>query len=96
MTLEKAREIISLQEEKEFDPFEALMDPDYFVPGYEEAQKTVTEYENAHGVNERTGKIYYKKPCRKCGGSGHLMCYDHIDKGRCWNCGGSGYIEVYE
>ena len=39
LTLEKAREIISLQEEKEFDPFEALMNPDYFVPGYEEAQK---------------------------------------------------------
>lgn len=101
MTIEKARKVVadfdkSIAETGGFDVYEALMNPNYFPPDYEEAQRTINEWEDSHGVNPKTGKIYKKKYCRKCGGSGHLMCYDHIDKGRCWNCDGIGFFEIYE
>ena len=30
--------------------------------------------------------------CPKCGGSGHIKMYNHIDDGICFNCGGSGFV----
>jgi len=99
MTIEEAREIIELADKMigdDFDPFEALTNPNYFPAGYEEANKVIAEWENSHSVNQKTGKIFKKKHCRKCGGLGFIFDYHHIDHGKCWNCNGIGYIEIYE
>ena len=30
-------------------------------------------------------------PCKKCGGSGKLFSYRHVNGGLCYKCGGKGY-----
>ena len=100
MTLEEARETVA-----RYDDFVAGFDNPFDLILYEaehldeskiadEAYGIVNAWENSHGTDKR-GKIFRKKHCPKCGGSGHLMCYGHIDHGCCWRCGGTGYIAVY-
>ena len=100
MTLEEAREIVAAYEKfaAGFDnPFDLLM---YGAEHLEESEKSheayriVNAWEDSHGTDKK-GKIFRKKHCPKCGGSGHLMCYGHIDHGCCWRCNGRGYIEDY-
>ena len=93
MTIEEARAIIKRDKDR-WNPFEELMNPDY-MPEYSEACNVCWDWEQTHGTNKK-GKIFYKRRCPKCGGSGHLACYGHIDHGQCWRCGGTGYIEAYE
>ena len=94
MTIEQAQEITRRDREL-WDPYEALMNPDY-MPEYTAACNFEAAWWETHGTRKRDGRIFRKKHCTRCGGSGILPCYDHIDRGRCWNCGGTGYIEVYE
>ena len=38
---------------------------------------------------DRNGTRYFSSNvCRKCGGTGYLNGYEHIDGARCWRCGG--------
>lgn len=32
--------------------------------------------------------------CPKCGGSGHIDMYNHVDGGICFYCGGSGFVSA--
>ena len=36
-------------------------------------------------------KRYRSLACPKCGGTGYLRGYEHIDNARCWKCNASGY-----
>lgn len=36
------------------------------------------------------GEDYDKVPCSRCGGSGYLRQYDHVEDGICFQCDGSG------
>lgn len=41
---------------------------------------------------EENGKMYVKisEPCGRCGGSGRLPCWGHVDGGICFHCHGAG------
>ncbi len=42
-------------------------------------------------IFERDNKIYsYSNICDRCGGSGYLQIYSHVQGGVCFKCGGSG------
>ena len=45
-------------------------------------------------VYEENGKMYAdcRRPCERCGGTGQLPYYGHIDRGRCFKCGGAKYF----
>lgn len=45
-------------------------------------------------TNEFSNSGYIKKICEKCGGSGYIPMYNHIEQVVCFNCGGKGYIFV--
>jgi len=36
--------------------------------------------------------ISYLNNCSRCGGTGYLECYKHVQNGRCFKCDGAGYI----
>ena len=45
---------------------------------------------------DRNGTKYFAdNKCRKCGGSGYLHGYEHIDGARCWECGATGMVNTY-
>ena len=40
---------------------------------------------------DKNGTKYYEDyTCPKCGGSGYISCYGHVEGGRCFKCNGSG------
>ena len=39
-------------------------------------------------------KAFYYTSCSKCGGSGDIPSYKHVEGGVCFRCGGSGYDEL--
>ena len=41
----------------------------------------------------RVTYTYTKKICQKCGGTGTLHHYNHIDGGRCFKCNGIGDVQ---
>lgn len=42
---------------------------------------------------DRNGTQYYaSNVCRKCGGTGYIHGYEHIDGARCWECGATGRV----
>jgi len=45
-------------------------------------------------VYNEGGKLYAdcKTACSRCGGSGRLACFGHIEKGICFKCGGQGWF----
>ena len=45
-------------------------------------------------VYEENGKMYAdcRRPCERCGGTGQLPYYGHIDQGVCFKCGGAKYF----
>lgn len=97
MTIETARAIIE-RDRDAFDPYDAMdaiANGEPYFPEYQEACAFAAKWDSKHGVSA-AGRVFRKQRCRKCGGTGHLMCYDHVDRGRCWSCDGLGYIEVYE
>ena len=57
---------------------------------YEENGYKIIE-DSIHEVN---GKMYadVKAPCHRCGGSGRIDYFAHIDEGICFCCGGAGYF----
>lgn len=41
---------------------------------------------------DKDGTEHYRvDACPKCGGTGYLRGYEHIDNARCWKCNASGY-----
>ena len=94
MTIESARAIIE-RDRGNFDPFQCFFGEPGYMSEYQEACEVVAQWDSEHGVSA-AGRVFRKQRCRKCGGTGHLMCYDHVDRGRCWSCDGLGYIEVFE
>lgn len=44
-------------------------------------------------VDKNGTKYWGESKCPKCGGTGYLYGYEHIDGGRCWKCGGTGIYE---
>lgn len=46
---------------------------------------------------DRNGTQYFtSNVCRKCGGTGYLYGYTHIDGARCWRCGTTGREKPYK
>jgi hypothetical protein len=42
---------------------------------------------------DRNGTQYFaSNVCQKCGGSGYIHGYEHIDGARCWECGATGRV----
>lgn len=41
-------------------------------------------------IDKNGTKYYVDYTCPKCGGSGNIKCYSHIDGGVCYMCSGSG------
>ena len=39
-------------------------------------------------------KAFYYTSCSRCGGSGDIPSYKHVEGGVCFRCGGSGYDEL--
>lgn len=45
---------------------------------------------------DRNGTQYFASTvCRKCGGTGYLIGYEHIDGARCWKCNATGREKMY-
>lgn len=38
-------------------------------------------------------QYFYSNVCPRCGGTGTLTCYNHVEGGRCFKCEGTGYFE---
>lgn len=57
---------------------------------YEEKGYNIIE----SSIYEKNGKLYgdAQSPCWKCGGTGRLNYFLHIDNGVCFSCGGAGYF----
>ena len=55
-----------------------------------------SEYEHLSLVRvDRNGTHYYvDHKCPKCGGTGNLPYYAHVEGGTCFLCGGSGYYDT--
>ena len=43
-------------------------------------------------VDKKGTEHWIDHNCPKCGGSGYLHGYEHIDGARCWKCGATGYF----
>ena len=45
-------------------------------------------------TEDRNGKPWelVALPCNRCGGSGYISCYGHVDRGVCFKCNGDGSI----
>lgn len=39
-------------------------------------------------------KVFYYTSCSRCGGSGDIPSYKHVEGGVCFRCGGSGFDEL--
>lgn len=44
-------------------------------------------------IDKNGTKYWHETKCPKCGGRGHIDCYDYYADGVCFLCGGSGYHE---
>jgi hypothetical protein len=77
----------------------------YYVRGHKpweyDNEALVTLCENCHKKRHETSSIpYYDKerlvgnlvPCDRCGGSGYLPQYNHVENGICFKCGGEGVV----
>ena len=47
-------------------------------------------------VDKNGTKYYADNKCRKCGGTGYLHGYEHVDGARCWRCGATGKENTYQ
>ena len=45
-------------------------------------------------VDRNGTKYYVDYRCPKCGGTGYIVGYEHIDGARCWKCNATGYYET--
>lgn len=45
-------------------------------------------------VDRNGTKYYVDYRCPKCGGTGYIVGYEHIDGARCWMCNATGYHET--
>lgn len=45
-------------------------------------------------VDRNGTKYYVDYRCPKCGGTGYINGYEHIDGARCWKCNATGYYET--
>lgn len=78
----------------------------YYIRGHKpweyEDDALVTLCENCHKKRHEKAKtpiytsqkalIGYATVCPRCGGSGYLPQYSHVEHGRCFKCGGEGVI----
>lgn len=55
---------------------------------------TVTKEPELIKIDKNGTKYYVDYRCPKCGGTGYLPGYEHIDSARCWKCGATGYFET--
>lgn len=46
-------------------------------------------------VDKNGTKYFADNKCRKCGGTGYIHGYEHIDGARCWDCGATGIENTY-
>ena len=82
---------------------------EYYINGHKpweyEDQALVTLCEECHGKRHKSDIPIYKskddkqieyycKKCDKCGGTGYLPQYKHVENGICFKCGGEGVIVV--
>jgi hypothetical protein len=68
---------------------------DFFEP-LKNAILDVDEWKTAHAGPKMSAKSKNKVPinktaCKRCGGSGKLSAYRHVDGGMCYRCHGRGY-----
>ena len=57
-----------------------------------------SEYDNSTHIRldriDKNGTHYYTDTqCPKCGGTGNIPCFSHVEDGVCFLCGGSGVHE---
>lgn len=45
-------------------------------------------------VDKNGTKYWFETKCPKCGGTGHIDFYNHVENGICFQCDGSGYYET--
>lgn len=45
-------------------------------------------------IDKNGTKYYLDTRCPKCGGTGYIRGYEHIDGARCWKCNATGYFET--
>ena len=78
----------------------------YYIKGRKpweyEGEALVTLCENCHKKRHETSHVpYYDNekhlighfvPCDRCGGSGYLPQYSHVEHGICFKCGGEGVV----
>lgn len=63
------------------------------------SDKSVEELKEEHNHwhydrTDRNGtRYFYDNTCPKCGGTGHIYGYDHVQGGVCFKCNGSGLVE---
>lgn len=58
-----------------------------------------SEYDNNPNLQfvrvDKNGTHYYvDHRCPKCGGTGHIYGYEHVEGGRCFDCNGTGFGET--
>lgn len=63
--------------------------------------KEIEYYSNKKNVHfvkvDRNGThVFADCTCNRCGGTGYLDCYSHVDGGVCFECGGSGVSTATE
>lgn len=50
------------------------------------------DYSNIHLYDSKGNMLHALIPCDRCGGSGYLPQYSHVEHGICFKCGGEGVI----
>lgn len=78
-----------------FDPLAVLMGTAVYTPE-EQARYAAMGAEEAveNAERERIALLRVTSQCKKCGGTGYLSHYGHVQGGVCFRCDGSG-IEGY-
>lgn len=49
-------------------------------------------YTNIRLYDSKGNLLHALAPCSRCGGSGYLPQYSHVEHGRCFKCGGEGVV----
>ena len=56
----------------------------------------IDNFEKLIRVDRNGTKYYSSNVCRKCGGTGYILGYEHIDGARCWKCNATGKEKPYQ
>ncbi len=101
------KRVLSMQFSPSHFPLKGLnIHHTYYIKGHKpweyEDDALVTLCENCHKKRHEKAKtpiytsqgavIGYATVCPRCGGSGYLPQYSHVEHGRCFKCGGEGVI----